>query len=140
MRKKWKTDDRSGRITLRMAPSVHAEAAALAEQLGLDLNGFLNLVIRRALPHYRMEARLLRQEFELEKDLITNWLHANPGRPAREFWDEYWRLQQATQQGIKEAVEFEFDNQEGAAVAALMAQSLRAKGGSHEQPKTPRTR
>jgi hypothetical protein len=134
------THESSGRITLRMPPSIHAEAVELANRLGLDLNGFLNLVIRRALRHYRLEALLLGVEFERDKELVTNWMHANPGRPTREYWDDYWRLHQARDRDFRETAEFEFDNQQGSVLASAMAKYSTTKGEQHDKPKTPRTR
>ena len=44
---------RSGRITLRMGPALHAELAELAPRLGTDLNGLINLLVREGLPAKR---------------------------------------------------------------------------------------
>jgi hypothetical protein len=128
--RKQKKEDRSGRITLRMPPSIHAEAVELANQLGLDLNGFLNLIIRRAFRHYRLEALLLRTEFERDSELVTSWLHANPGRPVREYWDDYWRLHGKTVRGFEEAAQQEFDNQQGAILATLTGAPSAKKGAT----------
>src|SRR5690349_21058814 len=49
----------SGRITLRVTPEVHQELADIAEGLGLDINGVLNLMIRDSYSAYKSKARLL---------------------------------------------------------------------------------
>jgi hypothetical protein len=131
--KKPEKPEKGGRISLRIPPSLHAEAAFLAEQLGLDLNAFLNLVIRRALPHYRLEALTLRQQWEVEIGLLSDWGHAHPGRPPREFWDEYWQLQRAKEESVRDAMGVDFDNQDGALMVAAMKELLKRKEEHHEQ-------
>src|SRR5438874_2016319 len=41
---------KSGRITLRMDPTLHAELSELAPKLGTDLNGLINILVREGLP------------------------------------------------------------------------------------------
>ncbi|MHB1422128.1 MAG: toxin-antitoxin system HicB family antitoxin [Gemmataceae bacterium] len=47
---------KSGKITLRMDPEVHARVAKTAKALGIDLNGLLNLLIRTNLFSYELMA------------------------------------------------------------------------------------
>ena len=48
-RKVMASNTKSGRITLRVRPEVHQRLADIAHDLYLDINGLLNLVIRRSL-------------------------------------------------------------------------------------------
>ena len=42
--------EKSGRITLRMDAALHADLADLASRMGMDLNGLINFMLRKALP------------------------------------------------------------------------------------------
>lgn len=48
-----------GRITLRVPPELHQQMAGIADNLGLDLTGLINLMIREGLPTYRAKAAAL---------------------------------------------------------------------------------
>ena len=80
---------RSGRITLRVSPELHDELAGAADSLGLDINGLLNLMIRRSFGRVKLEAAMLKAQSGENIELIMAWQEENRGRPVREFWDDY---------------------------------------------------
>ncbi len=53
---------KSGRITLRVPPELHAEIAVVAEMACLDLNGLLLSMIREALPAWRARVQRAAEE------------------------------------------------------------------------------
>jgi hypothetical protein len=81
-------------LTLRLPPEDHAELADTAARLGLDLTALIRLMIRRSLPHFLLEARLIEVQAAEGADLLEHWRRDHPGRPIREFWDDYYRHQQ----------------------------------------------
>jgi hypothetical protein len=81
---------------LRLPPDLHSTVADTAAQLGLDLTGLIRLMIRRSLPHFQTEARLIQVQAEEAADLLEQWRQRSPKRPIREFWDDYY-LHQRTQ-------------------------------------------
>jgi hypothetical protein len=90
--------ERSGRVSLYLSPELHSELVVLADALGLDLNGLLRMMIARTINHFRMEAHILMEEAQENLTLLSRWLEQNPGRPKREFLDEYWSHRQAKKQ------------------------------------------
>ncbi len=84
------TKARSGQITLRVSPEQHGELVAIADGLGLDVNGLLRLMIGRTIEHFRLEAMLLQEQGQENLNLLNLWKQDNPGKPIREFWDHYW--------------------------------------------------
>jgi hypothetical protein len=84
---------KSGALMLRIPPELHGDLADTAKGLGLDTTGLLRLMIRRCLPHYQLEARLIGEQGKEAADLLETWRRRNPGRPIREFWDDYYRHQ-----------------------------------------------
>jgi hypothetical protein len=93
--------ERSGRISLYVSPERHSELAVIAETLGLDINGLLRLMIARSFEHFRMEAELLMLQAQENVNLLHVWREANPGKPIREFWDEYWTYWHAKNLGAR---------------------------------------
>jgi hypothetical protein len=81
---------KSGRVSLYLPPEQHAELAFIAEALGLDMNGLLRLMIGRSIHHYRREAETLVLEQQEPDRALATWRERHPGRPAREYWDEYF--------------------------------------------------
>src|SRR5260370_18326169 len=75
-----KKASKSGAVMLRIAPELHAELADTAACLGLDTTGLLRLMIRRSLPHYRLEPRLIEQQGEEAAELLEKWRRGSPGR------------------------------------------------------------
>jgi len=98
---------RSGRISLYLTPELHEEIAELAEALGLDINGLCRLALLRTKPHWQLEARLLACEAVDDQEGLARWQANNPGRPVREFLDDYVRHQRG--QWIKDQVQFWHD-------------------------------
>jgi hypothetical protein len=87
-----KGSGKSGRITLRVKPELHEQLAELGQALGLDINGLLNLMIRRSLPKCVAEARMVQAwEAEQMEQAFKAWRGENPDRPTREFWEDYLR-------------------------------------------------
>lgn len=84
---------RSGKMQLRIPPELHEDLAQTAAELGMDMAELVRMMIRRSLPHYRFEARLLAVEASEKADDLERWRRNNPGRPAREFLDDYVRHQ-----------------------------------------------
>jgi hypothetical protein len=136
MAKARKPTKRSGRISLYVSPERHAELAVLADALGLDINGLLRLMIARTINHFRMEAEMLMLQAQENLNLLNRWREQNPGRPIREFWDEYWTYWHA--KNLKQRFEafpgFNFEKaEEMAARAAAATESVSAKEKpSHE--------
>ena len=129
MAKARKKTQRSGRISLYVPPALHGELAEVAELLGLDLNGLINLMIRRSFDGYRLEAAMLKAQAKENPDLITVWREDNPGRPVREFLGDYLRYAEAKRKATEEAAEklrerrseiFDFD-----AMAAMIRDTAR---------------
>jgi hypothetical protein len=114
---------RSGQITLRVSPEQHADLAWIADTLGLDINGLLRLMIARTIGHYRMEAETLALQAQENLNLLHRWREEHPGRPVREFWDEYWRYWHA--KNLKQSFEaftgFNFEKAEELAARAAAA-------------------
>jgi antitoxin component of RelBE/YafQ-DinJ toxin-antitoxin module len=88
-----KKSKKSGVLTLRIPPEIHDNVALTAAKLGLDVTGLIRLMIRRALPHFQLEARLISIQAEEGMNLLDQWRAAHPNRPIREFWDDYARHQ-----------------------------------------------
>jgi hypothetical protein len=67
---------KSGRITLRVGSPLHARVTKTAKNLGLDINGLLNLMIRERLGEYEARAALfaLHLKGELLRQLYVKWL------------------------------------------------------------------
>jgi hypothetical protein len=86
---------RSGRITLRTTPDVHQQLADVARDLGLDVNGLLNLMIRRTLGEMAAEACVFKLHWEEAMKggrlipLLRAWEKAHPNRKRRDFLDEF---------------------------------------------------
>ena len=78
---------KSGRITLRMDPEIHARVETIAKSLGMDINGLLNLIIRRGLVMFQFEAKELP---DLARNpLFRTWVRLNPtGFPGDYFSDK----------------------------------------------------
>jgi hypothetical protein len=84
---------KSGVLTLRIPPELHEDLVVAAVGLGLDVTGLIRLMIRRSLPHFQLEARLIALQAEEALHLLDKWRRDNPGRPIREFWGDYYRHQ-----------------------------------------------
>jgi hypothetical protein len=86
---------KTGRISLRVKPELHEQLAELAQALGQDINGLLNMMVRQALPKVVAMARTA-QAWEAEQvdRAFKAWREENPGRPTREFWEEYLRREE----------------------------------------------
>jgi antitoxin component of RelBE/YafQ-DinJ toxin-antitoxin module len=125
MAKARRQTKRSGRISLYVSPELHTELAYLAEQLGLDMNGLIRLMITRSISHYRMEAELLRQQAEENLNLLEAWRANNPGKPIREFWDEYWQYHSGKKQRLafKAFAGFDFDREDETTKKATSGQT-----------------
>jgi hypothetical protein len=112
--------ERSGRVSLYLSPELHTELAFIADTLGLDINGLLRLMIARTINHYRTEALLLAEQMQENLNLLQVWKEQHPGRPIREFWDDYWRYWHA--KGQKQMLEalggFNFEKAEEMAARA----------------------
>src|SRR4051794_2947009 len=86
---------KSGRITLRVDPAVHQELSDVTQDLGLDVNGLLNLLIRRALGEAAAEARLckLYREGAMSEGTFTRllaaWRKAHPQGRLKDFLAEF---------------------------------------------------
>jgi hypothetical protein len=86
---------KSGRITLRVSSDVHQQLEDVAEDLGLDVNGLLNLLISKALGPIAAEARLCRvYQEELKKEggfvpLFLAWQKAYPRVRRKDFLVEF---------------------------------------------------
>jgi hypothetical protein len=66
------------------------EVSDLADALGLDTNGLLNMMIRRELPHWRLEVQKLsdvpvKNVQSIRDSLFSLWRTMNPSRPKKEF-------------------------------------------------------
>ncbi len=83
----------SGVLTLRIPPEVHEDLALTASELGLDITGLIRLLIRRGLPHYQLEGRMLAVQGAEAHEELDQWRREHPGRPIREFWDHYYLVQ-----------------------------------------------
>lgn len=136
MAKSRRKPQRSGRISLYVPPVLHDEMAEVAEWLGLDLNGLINFMIRRSFDRYRLEAAMLKAQAKESVDLITAWREDNPGRPVREFWDDYKRCAKAKRAAASQAAKdmrarqrevFDFDAMD-AAIREAARQALLHRG------------
>jgi hypothetical protein len=98
LERRWRVNKKRGRksrsLTLRLDPALHETLSDTAPRLGLDLSGLIRLMLRRSLPHFLVEARLLEVQAEEGSELFAAWRRDNPSRPVREFWDDYYRHQQ----------------------------------------------
>jgi antitoxin component of RelBE/YafQ-DinJ toxin-antitoxin module len=125
---------RSGRISLYVPPELHAELAAIGETLGLDINGLVRLMIARTIGHYRVEAELLMTQAQENLNLLNRWRSENPGRPIREFWEDYWRYWRAKE--MKQAFEAIpgtiFETAEDMAARVLEANNRETRGGKNQ--------
>ena len=79
---------KSGRLSLRMDPGIHLRVEKTAKALGLDINGILNLIIRKGLPYYESLADLLSDPPKF-LSLFPRWRKLNPGREIEEFYTLY---------------------------------------------------
>ncbi|SRR5713226_10552841 len=84
-----------GQLTLRVPPDVHKDLAEVAEGLGLDINGLLNLMLRRHLDRYRLEVEVLQAQAKEGRKLLAAWQEQNPKRPIREFWADFQAFEAA---------------------------------------------
>jgi len=66
-----------------------------AEGLGLDINGLLNLMLRRHLDRYRLEVEVLQAQAKEGRKLLAAWQEQNPKRPIREFWADFQAFEAA---------------------------------------------
>jgi antitoxin component of RelBE/YafQ-DinJ toxin-antitoxin module len=80
---------RSGQLTLRIPSDVHEDLAKVAQALGLDINGLLNLMIRRHLERYELEAQTLARQKKENPHMVALWQQKYPARPIREFWSDF---------------------------------------------------
>src|SRR6516162_3757772 len=71
---------KSGVLTLRIPPEVHRDVALTAADLGLDVSGLIRLMIRRSLPHFMLEARLIAFQAEEAMGQLETWQRNNPDR------------------------------------------------------------
>lgn len=110
-----KKSQRIARITLRVAPVLHSELAFIADVLGLDINGLIRLMIAHRIDHYRLEAMLLQEQSAENQNLLLHWRERHPGRPIREFWDDYWRskLDRKRMEALELAARFLFEGPVG---------------------------
>jgi hypothetical protein len=102
-----KKASKSGVFTFRMPPELHEDIAVAAAALGLDVTGMIRLMIRRSLPHFQLEARLITTMAEQGEAALQQWRHNNPERPVREFLDDHVRQQR--HQWVKDQVQFWHD-------------------------------
>jgi hypothetical protein len=83
---------------------------------------------RRDLPI--LTAEILRLQATENLNLLHSWQENNPGKPIREFWDEYWRYWHGKK--LMESVEaftgFNFEKAEGMAARAAAAQKTASPG------------
>ncbi len=102
---------KSGVLTLRIPPDLHEDLAVAAASLGLDVTGLIRLMIRRSLPHFQLEARLIALQAEEALGLLDKWRQENPSRPIREFWGDYYRHQKTV--WVKDLTGISFNPQFG---------------------------
>ena len=76
-------------------PEVHRDLAEVAESLSLDINGLLNLMLRRHPERYRLEVEVLQAQANENRKLLAAWREKNPKRPIREFWNDYQAFEAA---------------------------------------------
>lgn len=69
---------KSGRVTLRIPPSLHAQLAASASEVGIDLNGTIIRLIQQGLPRLMFESLVLSELFKMRALLVEVWREANP--------------------------------------------------------------
>lgn len=142
-----KKPKRSGRITLRVPPTLHDELAHVADRLGLDINGLINLMIRRSFDGYRLEAAMLNAQRRECVELITAWREeeGNRDRPVREFWEDYLRYAEAKRRASEDAVDklrerrsgiFDFDTQAAMIREVARQELLHKREDQDEQSKT----
>ena len=74
---------KSGRLTLRMDPQTHARVDKAARALGMDINGLLNLLIRKNLPELEDLALIIGESGDTA--LLKRWQELNPDRSLYEF-------------------------------------------------------
>jgi hypothetical protein len=55
----------SGRISLRVPPALHAELSQMADALGIDLSGLLNMMINESRPRYLIRASMARAKLAI---------------------------------------------------------------------------
>jgi hypothetical protein len=81
---------KSGRITLRIRPELHEQLAEIADDMWIDINGLLNLMIRRALGPLKIQAHLFREQTREGRywPLYKAWRQLNPTAHWREFDEE----------------------------------------------------
>jgi hypothetical protein len=79
-------------ITLRVEPDVRRQLRRISRELFIDLNALLNLMIRRSLGQFALEAEVYKKEMDLARGkgvrMLVAWEEANPGRPPTDFRDE----------------------------------------------------
>jgi hypothetical protein len=75
---------KSGRITLRMDPAIHRRVEVAAKALGIDINGLLNLIIRKEVPYYEGLVRDLADPRCVV--LLPRWRKLNPTTEIDEFY------------------------------------------------------
>jgi hypothetical protein len=122
---------KGGVLTLRIPPDVHGALAVTAAELGLDVTGLIRLMIRRSLPHFMLEARLISIQAEEAEGLLEQWRRAHPDRPVREFWDDYYQHQRTKAYRVEDDPRFNFDE----AYAATNVDRFTAQPGQPGNPK-----
>lgn len=91
MANRKKTDDRlDSTVNLCVTHQMRRDLDHVSGILGLNPNGLLRLMINRTMGHYRLEAALLSNQDQQNVAMLHAWIDAHPGRPIREFLDEYW--------------------------------------------------
>jgi hypothetical protein len=81
-----KKAEKSGRLTLRINPDIHARLDKTARALGLDINGLLNLVILWQLPYFEDQA--YQASSPEVQALIPRWRDLNPLRDLGGFYPD----------------------------------------------------
>src|SRR5260370_723468 len=81
-------------ITLRVKPELHQQLADTAKDLGLNLNGLLNLLIHRSLGQAVVEACIYKAYMQERMGgtlipLFLAWRKANPKRKPKDFQEEF---------------------------------------------------
>lgn len=82
---------KSGRLTLRMDPAVHARIAKTAKALGMDINGLLNILIRMNLMGYEVMATYTSDPETAT--LLQRWREHNPTSDPTDFFNDFYLLE-----------------------------------------------
>jgi hypothetical protein len=70
-----------------MDPDIHARVERAGRALGMDINGLLNLIIRKTLPDYEGLVSILADPKTAA--LVPRWRELNPGRGIDDFYLVY---------------------------------------------------